>query len=151
MPFKFRLSKVLLHRKAVENMARKDYLEANMELQEAKALLEELYQQTEDAQKRRHSLVVEGGSQSESLRQLHDYIKGTEIKIERQKGVVMERMAKVEKMQLALQEASIEYKMIEKLEDRQREEYRKNKRKQEEKETTEMTNARFNLRQKNGG
>ena len=39
--------------------------------------------------------------------------------------------------------------MIEKLEERQRNDYRLREKKLEEKELTEMVNARFNLRQKN--
>lgn len=146
MGFKFRLQKVLHHRKSVENIARKDFMEATADLDEAKGILKMLYEQVDLAQEERQTLVVSGGNQGESLCQIHDYIKGTEIKIERQKLVVQERQAKVEKMQLALQEATIEYKMIEKLEARQHEEYRRTQKKLEEKELTEMTNARFNLR-----
>lgn len=151
MGFKFRLAKVLHHRKSVENLARKDFMEAMAELNEANEELNRLYTETDQAQINRHDLVTQGGNQGDLLRQFHDYIKGTEIKIERQKLVVQEKQAKVEKMQLALQEASIEYKMIEKLETRQHEEYRRVQRKLEEKELTEMANARFNLRRTNEG
>lgn len=150
MGFKFRLEKILKHRKSLEEIARKNFLEANIELREAKALLNSLYVQVDEAQAERHQLVLAGGTPAENLCQIYEYIKGTEIKIDRQKLVVREKKEKVEKMQLALQEASIEYKMIEKLETRQREEYRLIQKKLEEKELTEMANTRFNLRQKNG-
>ncbi len=149
MAFKFRLEKVLHHRKSLEDLARKNYLAAQADLNEAQQVLDKYYSAIDEAQTGRHRLITSGGNAGESLRQIHDYIKGTEIKIERQKIVVRERLAKVEEMQLALQEASIEYKMIEKLKSRQHEDYRRSEKKHEERELTEMTNARFNLRQKN--
>lgn len=149
MAFNFRLQKILHHRKSLEDIARKNFLEAQALLVEAQQTLNHYYSEIELAQEQRHKLVSDGGSPGESLCQIHDYIKGTEVKIERQKIVIREKLAKVEEVQLALQQASIEYKMIEKLESRQREDYRLSEKKLEEKELTEMTNARFNLRQKN--
>jgi flagellar FliJ protein len=149
MAFKFRLEKVLHHRKSLEDFARKNFLEAQADLLEAQNILTGYYQDIERSQQDRQAIILNENQQSDRLRQIHDYIKGTEIKIERQKLVVREKMSKVEEMQLALQEASIEYKMIEKLKERQQEDYRLSEKKLEEKELTEMTNSRFNLRQKN--
>jgi flagellar FliJ protein len=148
MAFRFRLEKVLKHRKSLEQLAQKDFLEAQAELLEAKEKLNSLYQEVDKAHERRHNLVLAGGNQGEELSQIHNYIKGVEVLIERQKTGVMEKMSKVEKMQLALQHAAIEYKVIEKLESRQHEQYRRDEKKLEEKVLTEMTTARFNLRRK---
>lgn len=149
MAFTFRLQKVLQHRKTLEDLARKSYLEARAQLQDAQNKLDDLFRQIDRAQLERHQLVLNGGFQGERLSQIHQYIKGTEILIERQKNIVRERLVKVEQAQLTLQEAAVDYKMIEKLEARQREEHRQNEKKLEEKRLTEMTNARFYLRQKN--
>lgn len=149
MGFQFRLAKVLSHRKSLEDLARKDFLEAQNELQQALKALENYYQQVYSAQIERGRLISDGNSPGESLSQIYNYIKGTELKIESQKNVIRELKVKVEKMQLTLQEAAINYKVILKLESRQHEDYRKQLKKLEEKELNEMTNSRFNLRNKN--
>ena len=149
MAFKFRLEKVLLHRRSLENIARKDYMLAIGDLEKEKKILNELYQKIDLAQIERHELVLKGGQYGEELRQYHEYIKGTEKRIERQKNVVSDKMAKVENLQQALQEATVNYKMIEKLEARQREDYRRAEKKLEEKNLTDMANVRFLSRRKN--
>lgn len=149
MSFKFKLEKVLHHRKSLEDQARKEYLEAQAELTAAENLLADYHSKIENENRNRHDLILIGGTHTETLRQINDYIKGTEIKIERQKIIIKNIKSKVEELQLALQKASIEYKMIEKLEERQRNDYRLIEKKLEEKELNEMVNARFTLRQKN--
>jgi flagellar export protein FliJ len=90
-----------------------------------------------------------GGNSGEKLSQISDYIKGIEIKIERQKIVIRKQLAIVEERQRALQEASIEYKMVDKLKERQQSAYRDNEKKLEQKDQNEIANSRFEVRRKN--
>ncbi len=150
MSFRFRLEKVLKHRKTIEEIAKKEFLNAQSELRAAESVLQNYYQQIEKAQQDRHILVVQGDSPGEQLCQISNYIKGSEIKIERQKDVVRSNLAIVEEKKLALQEAATEYKMIEKLRDRQQEEYRMKEKKLEEKIQIEISNTRAEMRRKNG-
>jgi flagellar export protein FliJ len=138
------------HRRALEDLARRDFLIAKAEHQKSEEELEAYQKRILAARMARQEAIMGGGPPGESLSQINDFIKGTEIKIERQRIVIKEKLAKVEELQLVLQKASIEYKMIDKLRARQHEEYRLAEKKLEEKELTEMTNSRFNLRQKNG-
>ncbi len=149
MAFRFRLEKVLAFRKSNEELARKNYLEIKAELEDQQNILKSYYDQIELAQAERHKLILKGGNSSESLSQIHNYIKGMEIKIDRQKIVIKNQLIKVEESQLVLQRTSIECKMIEKLKENQKEEFRQLNKKKEEKILSEMTNARFNLRKKN--
>lgn len=148
MAFQFRLEKVLRHRKNLEQLAKKNYLIALNQFIDSETKLKNLNMEIEKAQLERHNLVVQGGIQSERLCQIFEYIKGIEIKIERQKIEVKKNLAIVEELKLVLQEAAIEYKMIEKLKERKHESYRQNEKKLEEKIQTEMTNARFELGRK---
>ncbi len=148
MSFQFRLEKVLQHRKTLEDLAKKNYLEAKTVLDEAEALLESFHQSIRQAQSERHKLVVSGQNPGERLSQISDYIKGTELKIERQKSMILKQLAIVEKQHRALQEAAIEYKMVEKLKERQLFNYRELEKKLEQKEQTEISNSRFEMRRR---
>lgn len=149
MGFKFRLEKVLSHRKSNEDIAKRKFLEARAVLNEAEALLDQYHQAIHNSQNERHVLVQAGGNQGERLSQISQYIKGTEIKIERQKVVIAKQLAIVEELQRALQEASIEYKMVEKLKERQLATYREEEKKLEQKEQNEIANSRFEMRRRN--
>lgn len=148
MGFKFRLEKVLHHRKSLEDSARKSFLEAKAALNEAESVLQSFLQSIQDSQNERLTIIRSSGNQSERLRQIADYIKGTEIKIDRQKALINKQLAIVEERQRALQEASVEYKMVDKLKERQQLLYRENEKKLEQKEQNEIANSRFELRKK---
>lgn len=149
MGFKYRLEKVLKHRKSLEDLAKRNFLEAKAVLNEEEDLLNKFYESIHQSQEQRHNLVSLGGNAGEKLSQISDYIKGTEVKIERQKNIIKKQLAIVEERQRALQAAAIEYKMVEKLKERQYTAYRENEKKLEQKEQTEMANSRFEMRRKN--
>jgi flagellar FliJ protein len=82
---------------------------------------------------------------SEVLCQINDFIKGTDLIIERQKFKVRESQKIVENKQELLQEASIEYKMMERLREKKKEEYRLDKKKLEEKNLNELNTLRYKV------
>lgn len=146
MAFQFKLEKILQHRKNLENLARKEYLEALAKLNEEKTKLENYYKSIDSARENAYEIQSKGGTHSsEILCQIHDFIKGTEILIERQRLKIREKAKIVEDKQEILREASIEYKMIERLKERKKEDYRLNMRKLEEKKLNDMTTTRFKV------
>lgn len=149
MGFKFRLEKVLSHRKTSEDIAKRNFLEAKAILHQAEVTLDQYYNSIHQSQNERHTLIKTGGNQGEGLSQISAYIKGTEIKIERQKAVIAKQLAIVEELQRTLQEASIEYKMVDKLKERQLATYREEEKKLEQKEQNEIANSRFEMRRRN--
>jgi flagellar FliJ protein len=146
MAFQFKLEKILLHRKNIENLARKEFLEATNILNSEKTKLENYYQAIEDARASACQTQSKGGVQAaESLCQIHDFIKGTEILIERQRFIIREKVKIVEDKQEILREASIEYKMIERLKEHKKDDYRLNMKKLEEKKLNDLTTTRFKV------
>jgi flagellar FliJ protein len=146
MAFNFKLDKILQHRKNLENLARKDYYEALDVFTEQKKTLENYYTSIDKARENACEVQAKGGVQStEVLCQIHDFIKGTEIYIERQKLKVRESGKIVEDKQEFLREASIEYKMIERLKEKKKEEYHLNKKKLEEKRMNDLNTIRFKV------
>jgi flagellar FliJ protein len=146
MAFQFKLEKILQHRKNLENLARKDYLEAIAKHNEEKTKLDNYYKSIDSARENACEIQSKGGTHSaEVLCQIHDFIKGTEILIERQKLVVRNSAKIVEDKQELLREASIEYKMIERLKEKKKNEYRMDMKKLEEKRMNDMNSIRFKL------
>lgn len=150
MRFNFRLQKVLDHRQSILNLAQKDFSLAQADLFEAEQTLESFINSIKSAEDRRLQLIQAGEAPAESLSQIHHYIKGMDLKLESQKGVVQQKLDKVEELRLILQERAIDCKILEKLKEKQREDFRMNQRKKEEKQISESVNSRFHLRQGNG-
>lgn len=142
MSFQFRLEKVLKHRKSLEEIAKRDFIHAQNDLKVEQELLQNYFHFIELAQAKRHELIIQGNSPGDSLSQIFEYIKGMEIKINRQKDVISKNLAIVEEKKLALQEAAREYKMIEKLREKQQIEYRIKEKKLEEKLQNEIANSK---------
>jgi flagellar FliJ protein len=146
MAFYFKLEKILQHRKNIENLARKDYFTALADLNDEKKKLEDYYSSIDNARENAYSVQSKGGVQaSEVLCQINDFIKGTDLIIERQKFKVRESQKIVENKQELLQEASIEYKMMERLREKKKEEYRLDKKKLEEKNLNELNTLRYKV------
>lgn len=149
MKFHFRLQKVLDHRENILKLAQRDFALAQGELIDAEKTLETFLGDVKDAEFKRHKLVQGGQHPGELLSQIHQYIKGMEIKIERQKTLIQQRLVKVEEMRLILQEKSIDCRILEKLKEKQIAEFRLGAKKKEEKQLSESANTQFYLRQGN--
>ncbi len=143
MKFKFPLQTVVRHRKIKEDLAQKDFLEAqaelNKELQNLKFLEEQLHQ----AHVQAHNLEVAGGMQGPALSQIHEFKKGQVLRIERQKMRISEVEKWVEERREILRQAALEYKIIEKLREKKFEEYKLERISKEQKEADEQSILRF--------
>ncbi|MBV2167414.1 MAG: flagellar export protein FliJ [Bdellovibrio sp.] len=143
MKFKFPLQKVLEHRKIKENLAQKDFQEAMMLLNEENARLEQMLQQKTGAHTQAGALSSQGGAQGPALTQIHEFLKGQEILIHKQKQKIQEIEKLVESKREVLRQAAQEYKIMEKMRENKFEEYRHERLAQDQKEMDEQSILRF--------
>ena len=140
MKFKFPLQKVLEHRKVIENIAQKDFQEAQaISLQHQKTLgsLEnQMRHAYDEAFQIQHS---KSGSTSESLKQIHDVILGQKLRIQRQKAKIQESEKLVEACREILREKAVDYKIIERLKERRKEDFISQAEKQDQKDMDEIS------------
>jgi flagellar FliJ protein len=143
MKFKFRLEKVLVYYKALENDAKKNLSEAQSELHELKNKLNKYYESIVAARKSIHDNEVCGGKMTESVSQTHDFINGTETLIERQKIEINKTTEKVEQRLVKVKQAAIQTRMIEKIKEKQINDFKSNSIKKDQKSIDEMVTLRF--------
>lgn len=146
MKFKFNLQKVLDYRKTKENLAKKDFREAQFLLNQENEALQKMIQMKADS--RTHAFKVQsqgGGSAAQALQQVHDFVIGQDVRIEKQRAKVKEAEKLVEEKQEILRQISIEYKIMDKLKDKKKKEFILEMEKKEQKELDEMSVLRFDV------
>lgn len=148
MKFKFPLQNVMKHRKVIEDLAQRDYQEANSRLLEAEQNLAKLYEAVDLARQFSFKTQVHGGSAGSALGQVHEFMKGQDIRIERQKKVIEEQRKIVEDFREILRQRAVEYKIIEKYKDRKLEEFKVEKNKKEQKAADDIVSTRHLLKVK---
>lgn len=148
MKFKFPLQNVMKHRKVLEDLAQRDYQEANARLNDEEQKLAKLYEAVDMARQFSFKTQVHGGSAGSALSQVHDFLKGQDIRIERQKKVIEEQRKIVEDFQEILRQRAVDYKIIEKYKDRKLEEFKVEKNKKEQKSADDMVSSRYLLKVK---
>lgn len=143
MKFKFPLQKVLEHRKIKEDLAQKDFQDALTMFNEEQNRLQQMEDQKTGAHFKAGSLSSQGGAQGPALVQIHEFIKGQEIRIHRQKQKVQELEKLVESKREILRLAAQEYKIMEKMRENKFEEYKHERNIQDQKEMDEQSILRF--------
>ena len=149
MKFRFRLEKVLAHRRRVEDEAKRVYFEAKIKTETALKELEGLYQQIDDARARGHELVT-GEAQTVSpryatpiLQHTDLFIGGQKIRIENQRKKIRDLKGEEERLQDLLAEAARERKAMEKLREKHREEFLAEQNRREREEADDLSVMRF--------
>ncbi len=143
MKFKFPLQKVLEHRKIKENLAQKDFQDAVMLLTKENELLAQMEQDKSEAHNRTGLLAQQGGAQGPAFAQIHDFLKGQEIRLQRQKQKIQEIEKLVESKREILRQSVLEYKIMEKMRENKFEEYRHDRLTEDQKENDEQSILRF--------
>lgn len=143
MKFKFPLESVVKHRKIKEDLAQKDFMEAQAQLNQELAQLEKMRQDMHEAHLRAAALEKLGGAQGPALGQIHEFKKGQVLRIERQKVRVQEVEKWVEDKREILRQAALEYKIIDKLKEKKFEEYKHERAIKEQQEADEQSVLRF--------
>lgn len=143
MKFEFNFEKVLDHRRKLEDLARRNWLQARAQVDSARDRLQKLYDEIDRARERAGDLGRRGGAQAPALAQVDEFINGQNLRIERQREEVRELTAEMERLQEVLVEAAKEKKILEKLKERRWEEFKIRRRKHELKEIDELVVTRF--------
>jgi flagellar FliJ protein len=141
--FRFPLENVMKVRKIAEELAQRDLQMAQAALQAEVDRLQMMFDGKAQAYQRRHDFETAGGAQSAYLSQVQEFLMGQEILIKRQQAKIQEYETQVERLQEILRERAIEFKMIEKLKEKRREEYLRERNRKEVKEADDQSMMRF--------
>jgi flagellar FliJ protein len=139
MKFRFPLQKVLQHRKVLEDLAQRDFQQAQAELNlqiDKLNQMQEAVAQARDAAFRQQS---DGGKASPALTQVDEFLKGQDIRMERQKQKIQECESLVENLREILRQKAIDYKIIEELKDRRLKEFKVEQQKREQKRSDDIS------------
>ncbi len=140
MRFKFPLQKVLEHRKVLEDVAQRDFQEAAAELKKQSQNLESMkIQMTEAYEQAFRAQHSSSGQTSAQLKQIHDFILGQKVCIRQQEAKIQECEKLVEERREILRDKAVDYKIIERLRDRKKEDHEKETRLREQKELDEIS------------
>lgn len=142
MKFEFPFEVLLDHKRKLEDAARREWVEAQRKVDEAAEKLKSFYDQIDESRKRAGSLEVQGGAQAPSLVAIDEFIKGQAYRIDNQRRIVRELMSIAEGLQEALLAAAQETKTLEKLKEKQFEQFKLKRKKMELKETDELVVSR---------
>jgi flagellar FliJ protein len=148
MKFKFSLQKVLETRKLKENLQQREFQEAMQILNQENDRLQKMVEQVAQAHRQAGLLSQAGGHQGPALTQIHDFLKGQEILIHRQRQKIQEAQKLVEAQRELLRQASIDYKIIEKMREKKFEEYRLERNLEEQKESDEQSILRYKVKER---
>jgi flagellar FliJ protein len=143
LKFKFPFQNVLGYRKTLENIAQKNFQEAVSELNTHRQKLSDMHEQIALARENAFQKQVQGGSAAPALSQVHDFLKGQDIRISRQQAKIQEIENRVEELREILRLKAIDYKIIEGLKDRRTEEFNIAQSKHEQKVADDMNMMRF--------
>lgn len=147
MKFKFRMQKVLEHRKTLEDIAKSDFEKSQQVLNSE---IEKLQKMIDD---KRHSRVVAydtqisdkstGAEKKFILTQAEDFQKLQDIRIERQKQAVQIAEKEVEAKREILKNKAIDYKIIDKFKENKKEQFKEEVKKKEQSEVDEIVTLRY--------
>lgn len=143
MKFKFGLEKVLGHRKVKEDIAKKEYQEVVHLVYQEQDKLNLMNEQKTNARSEASKKINEGGSQGQQILQIYEFIKGQDLRIERQTTKVKELEKLVELKQEILRRAAMDVKIMEKLKEKKKNEYIHEMNSREQKEVDELNVLRF--------
>ena len=149
MKFNFKLQKVLEHRKILEDLAQKDFLESVSALKVEEDQLDFLRTARHKAFDRRFQIQTEALDPHGllAMQQIENFIKGQDRRIEAQKAKVQEAEKLVEFKREILRQKATEYKIIDKLKEKQKAEYVEEMNRKEQKEIDELNVIRFDLKE----
>ena len=142
MKYEFSLEVVLEHRRRSENEARRVFLLAQAKVDEAVDQLNEFYDQVDRTRNDSLSLQKQGGTTAPSLVANENFVTGQKFRIEAQRVKIRDLKMEAERLQDVLLEAAKEVKTLEKLKERQIEEFKKKRRKHEAREMDEIVTLR---------
>jgi flagellar FliJ protein len=148
MKFKFSLEKVLQHRKILENLAQRDFQEAQAVLTHNEEILNSLKNQMTQSFEESFKTQHGSGQTSEQLKTIHDFMLGQKVRIQRQEAKIQEIRKLVEEKREILREKATDYKIIERLREKKKAEWLEEMKKKEQKELDDISVLRKVYRDK---
>lgn len=142
MSFVFSLEVLLEHKRRLQDEARRVWSEAQGKVDQATAELNGFYGQVDDTRKANQELEKSGGALAARLIANDSFIDGQKIRIERQRLKIRELKSAAETLHELMVEALRDTKTLEKLKEKQKEEYKKKLRVREMKENDEIVTLR---------
>ncbi len=142
MKFKFSLEKVLRHRNIQVDLARRDFLEAQNNLNAAINVRDEMIDVREKNKTYRADLVAKNGNWQDQVQQINTYLIGQDLRIARQNESLKLLEKEVESYREILRKALTEAKMMERLKDKKKDEFVKAYNENERKELDEISTLR---------
>lgn len=143
MKFKFPLKTVMRQRKIIEELAQKEFQNAQAELQSEISKLNFFEEQVTQAHINSYEVQMSAGHVAGALKSNYEFLKGQDVRIERQRAKVQEIEKLVEAKREILRHAVVEYKIIEKLKEKKWEEFKQEYSNEEQKEMDEQSILRF--------
>lgn len=149
MKFKFGLDKVLRHRKILEDLAQKDFQEAMALYNKKVAEIDALNEAMKKARETGHSLVSQtGGQVAESLKQIQEFTVLQDIRIAHESQKLAEIGKLVEAKREVLRQKAMDKKILERLEEKKREEFKAEQNRREQKNIDDNVSMRFEQNKK---
>jgi len=139
MRFRFRLETVMRQRKAEQDMAQREYHLAQANVQEQLNLIKRMYSQVDDAREMADKTAAKGGAQAQALAQFEEFIIGQQEFIKRARQKARELMQIAEEKLEILTEKMQSFKVLEKLKEKQKEEFKLKAKKKELKEIDDIS------------
>ncbi len=146
MKTKFAFEKLMEHRKNLEELAMRDYVDAQGNLDRANRLMDRYYDSIEEGRNQVSSLENLGGKILGQLELIESFIHGQKRRIVEHREQVRSIIQDVEKKHETLIERAREYKVLERLKEKQMEKIKKEKKKREMKSVDEMVVMGFGRR-----
>jgi flagellar protein FliJ len=143
MKFKFPFQNVLNYRKTLENLAQTEFSKGMAELNSAMQALSDMEEEKILARENAFEKQLEGGKAGPALSQVHEFLKGQDIRMARQRIKIQECEKRVEELREILRQKALEYKIIERLRDNKKEEFAIEQRKLEQKKVDDLNIMRF--------
>jgi flagellar FliJ protein len=143
MKFRFNLEKVLQHRKTLEDVAQRDFHEAQAALNIEIEKLKKIFTDVAEARERAYRLQSEGGSTTPALAQIDEFIRMQDFRKERQQEKIKECESLVESLREILRQRAIDTKIMVELKEKKKAEFHVEQRKLEQKFVDEMNVTRF--------
>lgn len=143
MKFRFGLENVLKHRQRCEEVAQREYAEAQFAVDECLRKLEAMYQRMDEVRVEIHSLQKQGTNQAlVQINEMEHFLKGQLIRIEAQREQARQLLMVAEQKQEALVLAAQESKILEKLKDKKMSQHRERLKVLEAKQLDDLTMTR---------
>lgn len=141
--FKFGLSKVLVQRQIVADIAQKNFAEAKAALDAETEKLNEMISTKHQSLEDRSTMIQNNSDWVNSVAQINNFIVGQDLRIKNQNQRLQELENMVESRREILRQSVSEVKILERLEEKQRQAYMGKARKAEQDELDEISVLRF--------